>query len=172
GASNSRPAVRPHRRRGHRPGHAARVSLAAGGRAAATGMEFRRQRRAAAGLDAYSTTQRLAGSYHDIAQQAVERDRFFQSKVRSPFVAPMLDTGEHELFGTFIVTPRYPATLYTRMLGGTLPVTLEWSMRTLEQVLLGLIDSWRTAGCIHLDIKPAPPRPLLRRLPARRTWMG
>ncbi|MGW5746437.1 DUF4407 domain-containing protein [Amycolatopsis sp. NPDC003861] len=91
---------------------------------------------------------------HDYAQEAIEKDLHFLRKIRSKFVAPMLGVGRDPLFGAYIVTPRYPQTLSRLLRDGDSVRTLEWSIRIVGQVLLGLMDSW-TAGCVHLDIKPA-----------------
>ncbi|WP_125591850.1 DUF4407 domain-containing protein [Amycolatopsis balhimycina] len=91
---------------------------------------------------------------HDYAHEAIEKDLHFLKKIRSKFVAPMLGVGRDPLFGAYIVTPRYPQTLSRLLRNGDSVRTLEWSTRIVEQVLLGLMDSW-TAGCVHLDIKPA-----------------
>ncbi|PPK65863.1 DUF4407 domain-containing protein [Actinokineospora auranticolor] len=93
------------------------------------------------------------GANRRAAAYSIKKDQHFHAKVRSRHVAPLLDLGEHELFGPFVVTPRYPTTLVKRLRDE--PLTLEWSLRIMEQVLGGLTDLWRTANCVHLDIKPA-----------------
>ena len=86
----------------------------------------------------------------------LQREQRWQSAVRSPYVATVLDTGEDPLFGSFLVTPFFRnGTLQDRLRSENFTLSLEYCLRIIEQILTGLVDCMNMRGIVHLDIKPA-----------------
>jgi serine/threonine protein kinase len=85
----------------------------------------------------------------------LQNEQLWAIRVRSKFVAPIIDSGFDPSYGPFLVTPHYRETLAKKIRHSGEAPSLEWALRITEQILRGLVDSYNAAGLIHLDIKPA-----------------
>ena len=88
------------------------------------------------------------------ARTQIQQEMLFMAAVESRHVAPLLDGGVDDDFGSFLVTPYYTSTVSRKLQEKDFIPTLGWSLKIVEQILVGLVDCWNSAAMVHLDVKP------------------